>query len=98
MKRIPNKGDYVRSTNHDHEGLITDLATFEVNDLEWLQAQTIQATADQKNGIWVNILCDGGGAALVPLDTVSIIPMPDSFYDTHTGDKYKVDALLAIRS
>lgn len=98
MKSIPNpswiaKGDFVVSSNHGHKGLVYDICIAEPNDEDWFDLQNIQPTPEQKTGVWVSILIDGGGAVYVALDTISLIEPIKGF--THTGDQVKVEKLLS---
>lgn len=98
MKSIPNpswiaKGDFVVSSNYGHRGLVYDICVAEPQDEDWFALQNIQPTSEQKTGVWVRILTDGGGAVIVALNTVTLIESIEEF--THTGDQAEVDKLLS---
>lgn len=73
------KGDYVRSRNHGHTGRVYKFE-YLTNEADWwVKVQSIQPTIEQIRGKWVGILCNKGGAVLVPIDTCEKIPAIKGF-------------------
>ena len=98
MKSIPNpswvaKGDFIVSSTYGHKGLVYDICVAEPHDGNWFNLQNIQATPEQKAGVWLRILVNRGGAVVVALDTVTLIEPIKGF--THSGDQVEVDKLLS---
>ena len=67
-------GDYVQTSRHNFRGRIYGIKRLDLTDQkikDWLNEQSIPVSAEQQAGDWVNILVDGGGAVLSPIDSVT---------------------------
>lgn len=85
-------GAYVVSSNHGHAGRVTDIKFLNAEDLEWVKGLEITPTAEQLKGAWVDILCNGGGAVMVPADTLTEVVGMDfenPYAEYHFAEDFK---------
>jgi hypothetical protein len=87
-------GAYVQSSNHGHQGRVTGVRFLTESDREWLDGQDIQATPEQRKGVWVDILVNGGGAVMVPADTLTEVEGME--YENDWADVHFSDELQTI--
>lgn len=66
-------GSYVISSSHGHTGRVTGIRYMGLKDQEWLDGLTIRPTQEQLVEPWVDILCQDGGAVIVPMNTVTVV-------------------------
>lgn len=70
-------GDYVATTKHRNRGRVHGIHHSCPENEGWLQMQTPPITDAERKEPWVSVLCDGGGAVVVPMsDCTAIAPFP----------------------
>ncbi len=72
VDRKPVLGDWVRA-RHGIVGRVDAIHHRCPESEEWMAMQLIPITDEQKNGLWVSVLCDGGGAVVNPIDDVEVL-------------------------
>ena len=79
-------GSYVECTRHGYKGRVYG---FKRNpSYIWMKSQEIPVTQEQMDGLWVNILGNGGGAVCMPLDSVIKIE-PFKFNNPYASDNFR---------
>ena len=68
------RGDFVMSVRHGHKGRISGFSRLTNEDAAWVECQSIPLTIEDIQGRFVDILCHGGGAVVVPEASCAHIP------------------------
>lgn len=78
-------GDYVETTTYKYHGRVYMLHDRCPESHWWLEGQDIPIGPDLVNKPWISVLCDKGGAVVVPVSLAKAIDPIPGF--THSGGK-----------
>lgn len=81
------RGAYVRSSRHGHEGRVYKFEKLTNEDADWVALQSIPYTLEEIQDTHVGILCHGGGSVSVPASTCEVVPTIEDF-DNDYNEEY----------
>ena len=84
-------GDFVQSSNHEHEGRVYEIERPDSEWIDWLEGLNIQPTIRQVLGNYIGILCNEHGAVSVPEDTCTVIPPIEGFFRMFNDSPFAED-------